>query len=74
MIGEITGRNNEKDIKQKYEKFIRQINIITNTDFPENLWLKLGITQDNIKYFREINSIRGFFITTTKERCDVSLE
>lgn len=74
LIGEITGRNNEKDIKQKYEKFIRQINIIKNKDFSENLWLKLGITQDNIKYFREINSIRGFFITTTKERCDVSLE
>jgi DGQHR domain-containing protein len=73
LIGEITGGDDEGKIKQKYYKFLKKINIIKNIEFSEKLWEKLGITQENIKYFREINSIRGFFITTTKEKCDVTL-
>jgi DGQHR domain-containing protein len=73
LIGEITGGDDEGKIKHKYYKFLKKINIIKNIEFSEKLWEKLGITQENIKYFREINSIRGFFITTTKEKCDVTL-
>ncbi|PSB09017.1 DGQHR domain-containing protein [Pleurocapsa sp. CCALA 161] len=73
LIGEITARDDKEKIKKKYDKFIKQINIIKNIEFSEAFWIKLGIQQKDIRPFREIDSIKAFFITTKKEKCDVSL-
>ena len=73
LIGEITARDSKKNIKNKYDKFIKQINIIRNLSFSEDLWKKLGIKKEQIKLFREVEYIKGFFITTLKNRYDLTL-
>lgn len=66
LIGEITSRDEGK-INTKYKKFINQINIIRKLEFSDYIWQKLGIKTDDIRKFRDIQSIKGFFITTTAE-------
>ena len=73
LISEITGRDKIQKIKEKYDKFINHINVIKDREFSETLWKKLGIQQDNIRNFREVELIKGFFITTTKEKFDVTI-
>lgn len=73
LIGEITARDNEGKIKKKYDKFVNQINILKNIQFSEDFWIKLGIQKKDTRYFREIESIKAFFITTKKEKFDVNL-
>ncbi len=73
LIGEITSRKDTRDIKKKYDKFIHQINIIKDLEFSYDIWKNLGIQQESIRKFRNIQSIKGFFITTTKERFDLNL-
>jgi DGQHR domain-containing protein len=46
---------------------------LRNIEFSENFWTNLGIQTKDIRAFREIESIKAFFITTKKERCDVNL-
>lgn len=66
LIGEITSRDEGK-INTKYKKFINQINIIKKLEFSDYIWQKLGIKTEHIRKFRNIQSIKGFFITTTAE-------
>ncbi len=73
LIGEITSRTDTGKINTKYKKFITQINIIKKLEFSDNIWQNLGIKQESIRKFRKIQSIKGFFITTTKERFDLTL-
>ena len=73
LIGEITAREGKKDIKKKYEKFVKQINIIKKLDYSTDLWLKLGIKQEHIKLFREIEDVKAFCITTKQEKYDLTL-
>ena len=74
LIGEITGRGNIRDIQKKFNKFIDQINKIKDRIGDSEIWGKLGIQSQDIRLFREVTSIKGFFITTTKEKCDISLK
>ena len=67
LIGEITSREGEENIKTKYNKFIDQIRIIKKLEFSDKIWQKLGIKNEHIRKFRNTQSIKGFFITTTKE-------
>lgn len=73
LIGEITAREDKKDIKKKYEKFIKQINIIKNLNFSADLWSKLGIKLEHIKLFREVEEIKAFCITTKQEKYNLTL-
>ena len=73
LIGEITARENKKDIKKKYDKFIKQIDLIKNLNFSQDLWSKLGIKQEHIKLFREIEEIKAFCITTKQEKYNLTL-
>ncbi|MGD1712221.1 DGQHR domain-containing protein [Dapis sp. BLCC M172] len=73
LIGEITSRTDTGKINTKYKKFINQINIIKKLEFSDDIWQKLGIKQESIRKFRNIQSIKGFFITTTKERFELTL-
>lgn len=73
LIGEITGRGNNRHIKDKYSKFIKQTHIIKSLIDDSEIWSKLGIQIPNRRLFREVTSIKGFFITTTKEKSDIEL-
>jgi DGQHR domain-containing protein len=73
LIGEITARDNEGKIKNKYDKFVKHINILKNIQFSDEFWIKLGVQKEDIRHFREIKVIKAFFITTKKEKFDVSL-
>lgn len=73
LIGEITSREIKKEIKKKYQKFINHINIIKNLDLPESLWSELGIKQEKIKLFREVEEIKAFFVVTKKEKYNLTL-
>ncbi|NES68092.1 MAG: DGQHR domain-containing protein, partial [Okeania sp. SIO2D1] len=73
LIGEITSRGEKRNIKKKYDKFIHQINIIKKLEYSDDIWQKLGIQQEHIRKFRNIQSIKGFFISTTQEKFDLTL-
>ncbi|MDJ0557273.1 MAG: DGQHR domain-containing protein [Microcoleaceae cyanobacterium MO_207.B10] len=73
LIGEITSRTDTEKINAKYKKFINHINIIKKLEFSDDIWKNLGIKPEGIRKFRNIESIKGFFITTTKERFDITL-
>jgi len=73
LIGEITARTDVGKVKNKYDKFVKSINILKNISFSERFWMKLGIQEKDIRYFREVESIKAFFITTRKEKFDVNL-
>lgn len=75
LIGEITARTGDNKTKEKYKKFVKVINIIKQIYRPGDiqLWKKLGIHEDDLRYFRQIDSIKGFFITTEKEKFDIDL-
>lgn len=74
LIGEITARQDKRDIKKKYDKFVKQINIIKHLKFSEDLWKELGVKKEKIKLFREIEKIKAFFITTKKEEYNLTLD
>lgn len=75
LIGEITERNDKSDINEKYRKFVKFINLIKQTYRPGDIqfWKKLGIHEDALRYFRDIDTIKGFFITTEKEKFPINL-
>ncbi len=68
LIGEITSRSKPSKIRHKYDKFSKQVNIIKNAQFSEDLWLKLGIESKDIRNFQEIESIKAFFILTDQDK------
>lgn len=72
LIGEITGRGNNSDIKNKYQKFRETIKLLKNLKLTRELWIKLGIEEKDLIDFTEIELIKGFFITT-KEKYDINL-
>ncbi|MDJ0569972.1 MAG: DGQHR domain-containing protein [Pleurocapsa sp. MO_192.B19] len=73
LIGEITAREDKRDIKKKYDKFIKHINIIKHLNYSEELWIKLGVKKENTKLFREIEDLKAFYITTKREKYDLTL-
>ena len=73
LIGEITAREGKKEVKNRYNTFVKHINIIKQLDLTEDLWIKIGIRKENIKLFREIEEIEAFFITTKEEKYSFSL-
>ncbi|MDJ0647510.1 MAG: hypothetical protein QNJ60_02285 [Xenococcaceae cyanobacterium MO_188.B19] len=73
MIGEITAREDKNNIKKKYDKFIKQVNIIKGLKILKDLWIKLGVKNNYLKNFREVEEIKAFFIITEKEKYDLTL-
>ncbi len=73
LIGEITGRNDESNIRKKYQKFLNAINIIKSIKWSDELCKQIGITQADARNFRDIETMKGFFITTTKEKSNINL-
>jgi DGQHR domain-containing protein len=75
LIGEITERNDDSDIRRKYDKFIKYINFIKQIYLVGDveLWNKLGIPESSLIHFKKVNFIQGFFITTEKEKFNVNL-
>lgn len=75
LIGEITERNDDSDIRKKYAKFVKDINLIKQIYLAGDIefWNKLGIPTQSLRDFKNVNSIQGFFITTEKEKFDINL-
>ena len=78
LVGEITSRNKKEDtaknIKTKYKKFITALNILKSQSYSDDFWKQLGIKKEDLRYFRKVDSIKGFLITTTKEKYELNLE
>jgi|688.fasta_scaffold149731_2 DGQHR domain-containing protein len=75
LIGEITKRNHNTNVKEKYDKFVKYINLIKQIYLAGDIefWNKLGIPAESLRDFKNVNSIQGFFITTEKEKFDINL-
>lgn len=73
LIGEITARSDPADVEKKYRSFRRHYNLVTGLDLNEDKWLRLGVPTERLGSFENIDEFRGFFITTSMERFDVSL-
>ena len=73
LIGEITARSNEREIRRKYSKFRAQFDLLRNLDWNGNVCATIGIPRDKEWKFSSITEFRGFFISTKFERVDVDL-
>jgi DGQHR domain-containing protein len=73
LIGEITARKDPSDTRKKYNRFRRHYDVIRGLEWDEKLWAALGVTRNKLRRFREIEEIKGFFITTLLQRFDVDL-
>lgn len=61
IIGEITGRKNVSSIESKYRQFRKHYNLLNRLNFDERVWRLLGVTEEHIHSFLEIEGIKGCF-------------
>lgn len=73
LVGEITGRATSHDVRKKYSKFRTHYNTLKNSTFNESFWEILGVPEEQVRNFRQVNELRGFFVTTRLEKFDVNL-
>jgi len=74
LIGEISSRKNQGNIKRKYKKFKTNIDIVSNLLPNKKPWSQFGLKSKDLRSFRGIKSVKGFFILTELEYYDVPLE
>ena len=74
LVGEVTGRDDPRDVEKKYKKFKDAYNLLKKQELSnEKLWSLLGVPDAMVPKFRDTRNIRDCFITTTLEKFDVSL-
>lgn len=74
LIGEITSRNNPNDVRNKYRRFGRHFDFLSRRNLSEHTWRLLGVTDEDLRSFREVTDLKCFFITTRLQRFDVRLD
>jgi len=72
LVGEITSRTTKRDVERKYQKYRDHFNFLTR-NISTDLWRLLGAPPSMERDFRNINELRGFFISTSLQRFDVNL-
>jgi len=73
IVGEITGRTNPSDVKEKYIRFKNQFNLVSKISLDKKHWKLIGIEDKDLRSFRNINNLTAFFITTELEQFDLNL-
>ncbi len=73
LVGEITARGNSDKVKGKYARFRGQFNMVNRLSLNERLWSILGVPTEQLRAFRQVTQIKGFFISTRLQRFDVNL-
>ncbi len=74
LIGEITGRGDPADVRQKYRRFRQHYDVVRRLHPCIDLWQQLGVPDEYLSAFEEVEEFRGFFITTRLQRFDVNLQ
>ena len=74
LIGEITGRSDDRRVRRKYRQFRTHLNILRNADLDADFWSLLGVQQIQIREFRAVRHLIGFFMTNRFEIFDLDLE
>lgn len=73
IVGEITARKNAKNVERKHQAFRDHLNLLKSLRLNERIWLELGVPEEYLPQFREVEIIRGSFITTNLQKFDVDL-
>ena len=73
LVGEITSRSDQSDIRRKYNKFRRHFNILKEQNPNEYFWQRLGVNEEYLRDFRGIREFKGFFIVTELQKFDIDL-
>lgn len=73
IIGEITSRHQSRDLERKYQRYRRHYNILAARPFEDRVWRLLGVPEQHISRFRNVEALRGFYISTALQKYDVSL-
>jgi len=75
LMGEITSRTPSRNLERKYQKFRRVFDLLSRLQITEGLWKLLGVSDPSQqREFRQVRSIRGFFIVTDLTRFDLNLD
>jgi len=61
LVGEITGRGDAGEVRNKFRRFGRHLNVLRNSDSNDAFWIALGVPNDQTRAFRNITTMRGFF-------------
>lgn len=73
LIGEITSRSQPRALRRKYRKFRDHYRFLVRLKPDEAIWEQLGVQSNELRSFRDVETYRGFFITTQLEEFDVNL-
>jgi DGQHR domain-containing protein len=74
IVGEITGRINKQDVKNKYEKFRNHVNLFSSSHLKLKEAVELfDIPDESRRLFDSVKSIKPFFVIPEHERYDIDL-
>lgn len=74
LIGEITSRKISSSIRDKYNKFRLQLELLANLELTDRIWSLLGIQPIDLPLFRDVTDIKGFIVLTGVQKFDINLE
>lgn len=74
IIGEITSRGKADRLRDKYKRFRTHFNVLSKLNLCDDLWMKLGVPEHNLRDFGNVSHICGFFMSTRLEKYDVNLQ
>lgn len=74
IVGEITSRRGINDIKTKYDKYRRNLDLLASQNLGlARFWTLLGVPNEKIRFFRNVDHLIGIFIVTELPRFDIPL-
>lgn len=76
IVGEITARSSKRNIEEKFDKFCKYLNylnkLILDERKSEKIWQKIVKDKSQLRFYRNIKIIKGYFISTQLEKYDVN--
>jgi DGQHR domain-containing protein len=73
LVGEITGRSDVSNVKDKYTTFRRNFELLKGLPCNKDMWLALGVPSRNLRDFRDVRDLKGIFIAAALQSFDVDL-
>jgi hypothetical protein len=73
LVGEITSRGGPNNTERKYQRFRHHFDLLRGQPLNDAFWTLLGVPDDKLAEFREVEELKAFFIATDLQEFDVSI-
>lgn len=71
LLVDITSSKQADDIGKRIKGIKSTYNFIVSLEINDGLWKKLGVDENNLVYYQNIEEFKGIFILTNLEKYDV---